>query len=150
MRPLIIFRKGNGGGIVEFYMLDEDKTADDQPVIVRAGDADHEFKVEIGFLELEVVAYVGGLKVVGYAHFGVSGRATSRRASDYIRHFTDSKLTLSNARVYRGASDELLETVPFLVLNLERVDVLYARDVEHDEEGRPTALKPDPRTSPAQ
>jgi hypothetical protein len=116
-------------------MFDEEKTVDDQPVITRAGDADHEFKVEIGFLELEVVAFTGALKVVGYAHFGISGRATSQRASDYLRHFNDTKLTLSRVRVYRAVSDELIETVPFAVLNLDRVDVLYARDIEPDQVG---------------
>ena len=116
-------------------MFDEETTVDDQPVITRAGDAEHEFKVEIGFLELEVVAFTGVLKIVGYAHFGISGRATSRRASDYIRHFNDTKLTLSRASVYRASTDELIETVPFAVLNLDRVDVLYARDIEPDQVG---------------
>jgi len=111
-------------------MFDEEQTMDDQPVIVRTGEADHEFKVEIGFLELEVVAFVGEVKVVGYAHFGISGRATSRRASDYLRHYADAKLTLSRTRLYRVANDELIEEVPFVVLNLDRVDVIYARDVE--------------------
>jgi len=32
------------------------RDVDDEPVIVRTGDLEHEFKVEIGFLELEVVA----------------------------------------------------------------------------------------------
>ena len=59
---------------VEFFMFDEEKSVDDQPVIVRTGDLEHEFKVEIGFLELEVVAYIGDLKIVGYAHFGHGGR----------------------------------------------------------------------------
>jgi hypothetical protein len=130
---------------VEYFMFDQEQTVDDDPVIVRSGDADHEFRVEIGFLELEVVAYAGAIKVVGYAHFGISGRATSRRASDYIRHFTDSKLTLSNARIYRAAGEELLETVPFVVINLDRVELVYARDVEQDEQGRPANLSPDPR-----
>jgi len=120
-------------------MFDEERTVDDQPVIVRAGYDEHEFKVEIGFLELEVVAFTGALKIVGYAHFGISGRATSRRASDYIRHFSDSKLTLSKASIYRATTDELIETVPFAVLNLDRVDVLYARDIESGEADGPEA-----------
>ena len=75
---------------------------DDEPVIVRTGDREHEFKVEIGFLELEVVAYTGGLKIVGYAHFGHGGRATSTpRSSDHLRHITDDRLTLSRASIYR-------------------------------------------------
>ena len=115
-------------------MFDEQKNVDDQPVIVRTGDLEHEFKVEIGFLELEVVAYTGGLKIVGYAHFGHGGRHTSRRSSDHLRHITDTKLTLSRASIYRAATDELIETAPFVVVNLDRVDVVYARDVPHEDE----------------
>ena len=115
-------------------MFDDQKAVDDQPVIVRTGDPEPEFKVEIGFLELEVVAYTGSLKIVGYAHFGPGGRHTSRRSSDHLRHITDSKLTLSRASIYRVATDELIETAPFVVINLDRVDVVYARDVPRDDE----------------
>jgi hypothetical protein len=120
---------------VEFFLFDGEKSADDHPVIVRTGDVEHEFKVEIGFLELEVVAYVGALKIVGYAHFSQSGRTTSRRSSDHLRHISDPKLTLSRANIYRVANDELVETVPFVVINLDRADVVYARDVPHETEG---------------
>jgi len=113
-------------------MFDEEKTVDDEPVMVRTGDLEHEFKVEIGFLELEVVAYTGDLKIVGYAHFGHGGRATSRRASDHLRHIGEERLTLSRARIYRQATDELLDSAPFVVVNLDRVDVVYARDAQDE------------------
>ena len=96
-------------------MFDEEKSVDDEPVIVRTGDLEHEFKVEIGFLELEVVAYIGDLKIVGYAHFGHGGRTSSRRSSDHLRHISEDRLTLSRARIYRQATDELLDTAPFVV-----------------------------------
>jgi len=117
---------------VEFYLFDEEKTVDDEPVMVRTGDLEHEFKVEIGFLELEVVAYTGDLKIVGYAHFGHGGRTTSRRASDHLRHIGEERLTLSRARIYRQATDELLDSAPFVVVNLDRVDVVYARDAQDE------------------
>ena len=117
---------------MEFYLLNEEKTVDDEPVIMRTGDLEHEFKVEIGFLELEVVAYTGDLKIVGYAHFGHGGRTTSRRASDHLRHIGEDRLTLSRARIYRQATDELLDSAPFVVVNLDRVDVVYARDAQDD------------------
>ena len=115
---------------MEPYLFDEEKVVDDEPVIVRTGDPEHEFKVEIGFLELEVVAYTGDLKIVGYAHFGHGGRTTSRRASDHLRHIGEDRLTLSRARIYRQATDELLDSAPFVVVNLSRVDVVYARDAQ--------------------
>jgi len=117
---------------VEFYLFDDEKTVDDEPVMVRTGDLEHEFKVEIGFLELEVVAYTGDLKIVGYAHFGHGGRTTSRRASDHLRHIGEERLTLSRARIYRQATDELLDSAPFVVVNLDRVDVVYARDAQDE------------------
>jgi hypothetical protein len=88
---------------------------------------------ETGFKELEVVAYIGDFRIVGIAHFGGGGRSTSRRASDYIRQFNESRLTLSKVRIYARSSPELLETAPFILLNMDKVDFLYAR--EETEEG---------------
>ena len=93
-------------------------------------------RVDIGFKELEIVAYIGDFKLVGFAHFGVGTRASSRRASDYIRAFSDSRITLSRVRIYSRTSQELAETAPFVIVNLDKVDFLYARD---DEEGTPSA-----------
>jgi len=87
-------------------------------------------RVDVGFKELEVVAYVGDFKIVGLAHFVVGHRASSRRASDYIRAFNDSRLTLSKVRIYSKGSQEMLEAAPFVLLNMEKVDFLYARDDE--------------------
>jgi hypothetical protein len=87
---------------------------------------------DTGFKELEVVAYIGEFKIVGIAHFGVGQRASSRRPSDYIRAFSDSRLTLSRVRIYGKGHSELLETAPFIILNLDKVDFLYARD---DDQG---------------
>jgi hypothetical protein len=117
---------------VEFFLFEQEKNVDDEPVIVRTGDLEREFKVEIGFLELEVVAYVGDLKIVGYAHFGHGGRTTSQRSSDHLRHINESKLTLSKASIYRASSGELVDEAPYIVINLDRVDVIYARDIPDD------------------
>jgi hypothetical protein len=87
-----------------------------------------DYKVDIGFTEIEIVAYVADLKVVGVAHFGVGHRASSRRSSDFIRAFADERLTLSRVRIYDKASAELLDTSPFVILNLSKVDLIYARE----------------------
>ena len=89
---------------------------------------------ETGFKEIEIVAYLGEFKIVGVAHFGMGGRTTSRRASDFIRAFSDSKLTLSKVRIYSKGTQELLETVPFVLLNMDKVDFIYARDEDEDED----------------
>ncbi len=89
---------------------------------------------ESGFKELEVVAYIGEFKIIGIAYFGVGQRASSRRPSDYIRAFSDTRLTLSKVRIYHKNTMELAETAPFIILNLDKVDFLYARDDPVDAE----------------
>lgn len=85
-------------------------------------------RAESGFQELEIVAYLDRFKVVGIAYFGVGHRATSRRASDFIRSFNDTRLTLADATIFDAHSGEVLESSPFVVLNLDKVDFIYARD----------------------
>lgn len=82
---------------------------------------------DLGNRELEMVAYVGEFRIVGTAHFG-GGRASSRRASDYIRAFSEPRLTLSDVRIYSKSSRQLLEMAPFIILNLDKVDFLFARE----------------------
>ena len=97
--------------------------------------------VDTTFHKLEIVAYVGDLKVVGLAHFGVGQRQTSRRASDFIRGFGDERLTVSDARIYSKSGAELLETSPFVILNLRNIDLIYAREQPEGEAqpaGEPT------------
>jgi hypothetical protein len=91
-------------------------------------DAGEGQRVETGFQELQIVAFVDQFKVVGTAYFGVGHRASSRRASDFIRSFNDTRLTLAEASIYDAHSGELLEKSPFVVLNLDKVDLIYARD----------------------
>lgn len=98
--------------------------------------------LDASFQELEIVAYVGDFKVVGWAHFGVGQRASSRRASDFIRAFQDNRLTLSDVRIYERRSGELVDKAPFVILNLDKADLLYAC-----EERAPEAeVHPAPRT----
>jgi hypothetical protein len=88
---------------------------------------------DTGYQELELVVYIGDLRVVGNAHFGVGHRASSRRPSDFIRAFADERLTLSSVRVYSKASNELIDTSPFSIINLSRVDMMYARELGEEE-----------------
>ncbi len=92
--------------------------------------SDTDLHFEVGFKELEIVAFIGDFKIVGFAHFGVGTRASSRRASDYIRAFSDTRITLSRVRIYHRSNQELVETAPFVILNLDKVDFIYARDEE--------------------
>ena len=56
--------------------------------------------------------------------------ASSRRASDYIRSFNDARLTLSRVRIYNKTTRELIDTAPFVLVNMDKVDFLYGRDQE--------------------
>ncbi len=89
---------------------------------------DQQMGVNVGFEMLELVVYVNDLKIVGHAHFGVSGRHGGRRASDYIRAYPDKRLTLSDVRVYRKGSADLYDAAPFMIVNLDAVDLLYSRE----------------------
>jgi hypothetical protein len=115
---------------MEFNIFDESvPTSDDRPAGAASED-DSDLHVEINFQELEIVAYVGELKIVGTAHFGHTGRASSQRSSDYLRRFADTRLTLSKVRIYRLATNDLIDTTPFIILNLDRVDLVYAREID--------------------
>ncbi len=83
---------------------------------------------DINFREIEIIAYIGEFRIVGVAHFGVGQRSSSRRASDYIRSFNDARLTLSRVRIYNKTTKELIDTAPFILLNMDKVDFLYGRD----------------------
>jgi len=131
---------------MEWNIIDDRPNPDDVPIAARDGDVD--FKVEISFHELEIVAYVGELRIVGLAHFGRSGRSSSQRSSDYLRHFSDSRITLSGVRIYRHATGDLVDTASFVILNLDRIDMVYAREVEDAMTGDPAlgarpSVKPD-------
>jgi hypothetical protein len=95
-----------------------------------SADAPEGGRADTGFKALKIVAYVDRFKVVGVAYFGVGHRATSRRASDFIRSFNDTRLTLADADIFDSQSGDLIETSPFVVLNLDKVDFIYARDEE--------------------
>ncbi|HOT22994.1 MAG TPA: hypothetical protein PLB30_05345 [Thermoleophilia bacterium] len=92
------------------------------------GDVPPYLDVKGSFRELQVTAFVGRFKVVGVASFGVGLRASSRRPSDFLRSVDDSRLTLADASIHDARSGDLLDSAPFVVLNLDKVDVLYARD----------------------
>lgn len=95
----------------------------------------NDIKLKLDLKAFEVVAYTGELKIVGTGHFGLGQRASSRRASDYIRAFSDTKMTLADVRVYSRDRNEIIDTAPFVVLNLEKVDFIYARDEGEQERG---------------
>ena len=83
--------------------------------------------------ELELVAYIGDLKITGFAHLGFNKLASSLRSSDYIHAFAENRLTLARVNVYDKRSDELLDTSPFAIINLDRVDMMYAREEGAEE-----------------
>ena len=87
-----------------------------------------ELMVPAELQELELVVYIGDLKITGFAHLGADQLVSSRRSSDYIRAFADNRLTIARVNVYSKTSDELLDVSPFAIINLDRVDMMYARE----------------------
>jgi hypothetical protein len=109
-----------------------------------SGQNDHsDVRLKLDLKAFEVVAYTGEFKVVGTAHFGLGQRASSRRASDYIRAFSDTKMTLADVRIYSRDRLEIIDTAPFVVLNLEKVDLIYARDDEEPAGATHAAAPPE-------
>ena len=92
-----------------------------------------ELMVPAELQELELVVYIGDLKITGFAHLGADQLASSRRSSDYIHAFAENRLTLSRVHVYNKTSDELLDDSPFAIINLDRVDMMYAREEGAEE-----------------
>jgi hypothetical protein len=89
-----------------------------------------ELKVPPELQELELVAYIGDLRITGFAHLGFV--ASTRRSSDYIHAFAENRLTLARVQVYDKTNDELLDSSPFAIINLDRVDMMYAREEDTD------------------
>lgn len=78
--------------------------------------------------ELEIVAYLGDFRIVGVGYFGGLVRAGSTRPSDYLRHFNEPRLTLANVSIYSRGTQQLVETAPFVIVNMDKIDFIYARD----------------------
>ncbi len=94
------------------------------------GDARRGFTIETGNVRLKVTAYTGGMKATGTVYVNISGRTTDRRPSDLLRHFPDRYMTLSQVELRRLVDDEPVQELPFILLNLELVEALYAEEVE--------------------
>ena len=56
-------------------------------------------------------------------------KSTGREYTD----LSDSRLTLSKVRIYSKVTQELLETTPFVIVNMDKVDFIYAREEEADD-----------------
>ena len=83
---------------------------------------------DTGFKELEIVAYIGEFKIVGIAHFGVGQRAElAARLGLHPRVQRQPAHAVQGAHLRKG-TQELLETAPFIILNMDKVDFIYARE----------------------
>lgn len=78
-----------------------------------------------------VTAYSGPLKYTGVAHVGIPTRTTSRRPSDILFFYTEQNLKLADVRVYDRGLDRIIDEPPYIILNISRIDAMYA--VEMDE-----------------
>jgi hypothetical protein len=88
------------------------------------------FEIETGNVRLKVIALTEHLKVTGIIYLNISGRSTARRPSDLLRYYTEEHLTISEAKVHHLQSGELLEDLPFLLLNPALVEGLYAEEAD--------------------
>lgn len=89
-----------------------------------------EYKISINSRRLQVTAYCGQLKFTGIAYVGIPSRTTSRRPSDILFYYTEKNLKLADVRVYDRTLDRIVDEPPFIVLNIDRIDAIYAEDIE--------------------
>ncbi len=81
---------------------------------------------------LGISAYTANLKITGQLHLNVSARSSDRRPSDLIHNFPGQRMTLSKVKIYSIQNSKLLEETPFIVLNIETVDILWAEEIAVD------------------
>lgn len=93
------------------------------------------YRADVGHRRFQITAYTGGLKVTGIAYYAADTRTTSRRASDFIHSLSTERLTLSSARIYERATGLVIDEPAFIVLNVPRIDAMYADEIEGSEPG---------------
>ncbi len=90
------------------------------------------FAIETSNIVLGISAYTANLKITGQVHLNVSTRSSDRRPSDLIHNFPGQRMTLSKVKIYSIQDGRLLEETPFIVLNIDTVDILWAEEIAVD------------------
>lgn len=86
----------------------------------------------VGHRRFQITAYIGGLKVLGIAYYSSDTRTTSRRASDFIHSLSQDRLTLSSPKVFERATGLVIDEPEFIVLTMQRIDAIYAKELEKE------------------
>lgn len=94
------------------------------------GNKDREFRIATGGRRLQVTAYCGQLKFTGIAHVGIPSRTTSRRPSDILFFYAEKNLKLADVRIFDRGLDRIVDEPPFVILNISRMDAIYAEEME--------------------
>ena len=68
---------------------------------------------------------------------------SSRRSSDHLRHISeDTSHAVAGAHLPTWRPTSSLDTAPFVVINLDKVDVIYARDTRRPKPAADAATRP--------
>lgn len=92
--------------------------------------AEYNFKVDVSGRRLRVTAYIDKLKLTGIAYVGVPSRTTSRRPSDILFYYPERHLKLAEVRIFDRDSGKIIDEPPFIIINVERVDAVYAEELD--------------------
>ena len=93
------------------------------------------FRINSGNRRFRITLYVGGLRIVGTAFLTMDTRSSSRRTSDFLRHFPEDYMTLTEVQIYDLELDSIIDEPDFILLNVKKIDLLYAKELESVEPG---------------
>ncbi len=105
-------------------------------------DVRNAFKIDPGNRRFRVTIYLGGFRIVGTAILTMDTRSSSRRTSDFLRNFPEDYMTLTEVQIYDLELNSVIDEPDFILLNVKKIDLLHAREVENvevDREGEPPA-----------
>ena len=87
-----------------------------------------EFRVDTSGRQYRVTVYMEGLKIIGRASWSVDTRSSSRRASDFLHSLPLDRITLAKPHVYDRSSGLIIDEPEFIIVNMQRINAIYAEE----------------------
>ncbi|MHB1325905.1 MAG: hypothetical protein ACYDGS_09695 [Thermoleophilia bacterium] len=85
-----------------------------------------EFQVDTSGRQYQVTVYTEGLKIIGIASWSIDTRSSSRRASDFLHSLPLDRLTLAKPHLYDRSSGLIIDEPDFIIVNMQRIQAIYA------------------------
>ncbi len=95
------------------------------------------FRSDSGKLHFQATIYINTLKIVGEVALTMDTRSTSRRASDFLRHFPSDYMTLSHVKIFDRDLNAVIDEPDYIIVNVKKLDAIYARELDKSQAGGP-------------